>query len=87
MHGVHLDCLPTVVKEDNMSTIALTGEHAPKKRARHYGMEWDAVCEAVQNKEIQLMWTDTNEQWADILTKPLSRAKFEQFRNALMGNL
>ena len=87
MHGVHLDCLPTVVKEDNMSTIALTGEHAPKKRARHYGMEWDAVCEAVQNKEIQLIWTDTNEQWADILTKPLSRAKFEQFRNALMGNL
>ena len=87
MHGTHLDGLPTVVKEDNMSTIALTSEHAPKKRARHYGMEWDAVCEAVQNKEIQLVWTDTNEQWADILTKPLSKAKFEQFRNALMGNL
>jgi hypothetical protein len=87
MHGSHLDGLPTVVKEDNMSTIALTGEHAPKKRARHYGMEWDAVCEAVKNKELQIIWTNTNEQWADILTKPLPKAKFEQFRNALMGNL
>ena len=86
MHGKHLDGLPTVVKEDNKSTIALTGEHAPKKRAKHYGMEWDAVCEAVQNKELQLVWTDTDEQWADILTKPLSKAKFELFRNALMGS-
>ena len=37
----------------------------------------------VQNGVIKLQYVSTDEQVADVLTKPLSRVKFEYFRDKL----
>ena len=37
----------------------------------------------VQKGAIKLQYVSTDEQVADVLTKPLSRVKFEYFRNKI----
>ena len=77
--------LPTYVGEDNTSTIALTSGNGSIRKSKHYTMEWDALVEAISLKELVLVYTKTDDQLADMWTKPLGRIKFAKFRAATMG--
>jgi len=41
------------------------------------------ICDLVQKGVVKLKYVNTDEQVADVLTKPLSRLKFEHFRDKL----
>jgi hypothetical protein len=50
-------------------------------RSKHIEAHYHFVREKIQSKEIDLIYCNTNENVADIFTKPLGKAKFEIFRN------
>lgn len=80
-----VDLTPTLVLEDNTAAIALAKENAKIKRSRHFAISWYQVKEFSLHKEMVLKAVSTEEQCADLFTKPLARKQFELFRNELMG--
>lgn len=53
------------------------------KRTKHVDVKYHLVREKVCNKEVVLEYVPSEQQAADILTKPLPRGAFEKFRDVL----
>ena len=75
----------TKIWEDNTAAITLGGAATYHKRSKHFSLEWYAVKEAIENKEIFLEYLATDVMLADFLTKVLSPALFTKFRGEIMG--
>nr|KYP52896.1 Retrovirus-related Pol polyprotein from transposon TNT 1-94 [Cajanus cajan] len=69
---------PTVIYCDNKSTIAMTKNPIHHQRTKHIAIKYHFIREAETTKQIQLEYCSTENQVADIFTKALPRAKFEQ---------
>ena len=52
-------------------------------KTKHTEIWYFYIRDMVQKGAIKLQYVSTNEQVADVLTKPLSRVKFEHFRDKL----
>jgi hypothetical protein len=77
---------PAVIHQDNMSTIALVKNgRSTSARTRHIAIRYFFVADRVKSKEISIQYMHTDSMLADILTKPLSGAKFIQMRDALLN--
>ena len=76
---------PTLVMEANTSSITLSGSNTYHQRSKHFGLEWYATKEAVENGLLEIVWCSTLDQAADILTKPCVGAQFTRQRVTLMG--
>jgi hypothetical protein len=77
---------PTTVFQDNKSAITLTqGIKVSNKRSKHFGLEFDCLREYVSLGEMKIVYRETNDLPADMLTKPLPGPKFVQYRNEIMG--
>ena len=73
--------------EDNTAAISLAKNPAgSQKRIRHFGIEWAHFKQAVELGEVELVHVSTNEQPADMLTKPLDTKKYAYFRDMVMGS-
>eukprot|EP00253_Pinus_taeda_P005068 PITA_05068 len=66
----------TVIFCDNSSTIALSKNFVFHKRTKHIDKRFHYIRELVSNAEIVLQHCRTQEQVADILTKPLDQKSF-----------
>lgn len=75
--------IPTIIKCDNQSSIKLSNNPGYLARSKHIEIQHHFVREEMQSKEIDLVYCNTNENVANIFTKPLAKAKFEAFRNQL----
>ena len=53
-------------------------------RTKHIDIHFHFIRDLVAKEEVSLSYCSTHEQWADILTKALSKEKFCYFR-AMMG--
>eukprot|EP00253_Pinus_taeda_P009187 PITA_09187 len=73
----------TVIFSDNSSTIALSKNYVFHKGTKHIDAKFHYIRELVNNGEIVLKHCMTQEQVADILTKPLGQKSFEFFRKCL----
>ena len=78
-----LKMLEKNIKCDNQSSIKLANNLVYHARSKHIEIQHHFVREKMQSKEIDLIYCNTNENVADIFTKPLSKAKFEAFINQL----
>jgi len=74
---------PTTLHIDNQSTIALTKDNKFHARTKHIDVRYHFIREAVNAGHISVRYIPTEDNLADILTKPLTRFKFEYFRNLL----
>jgi len=83
--GIFVVDKPTPVQEDKTAAIALSGQ-GPTKRSRHYDISFYRFKEQVELKEMVLEYVNTHNNPADFFTKPLGRAKFEYFRDLIMGS-
>ena len=63
----------TVVHEDNQGTIALTKNPS---RTKHIDIKYHFVQEAIEKKDVCLVYCPTEKMVADILTNPLLKLKF-----------
>ena len=52
-------------------------------RSKHIDLKYHYIRDIVQKGVVKLQYTSTDEQVADIFTKPLARVKFAYFRERL----
>jgi hypothetical protein len=67
---------PTLLLTDNESTLALAKDPHFHACAKHINTRWHYIRECIDNSDIYLSYINTNDNVADILTKPLSTPTF-----------
>ena len=73
------------VFEDNTSCIKVAKSPKFTPRTKYIAIKYHHFRRFVQNKIIKLIHIDTEEQTANIFTKPVTNDAFQYLRNKLMG--
>jgi hypothetical protein len=75
---------PTILYEDNQSCIAWATNPVDHNRTKHINIRYHYIRDQVRNNVITMVYMPTERMIADILTKAIPRAQFENLRN-MMG--
>jgi hypothetical protein len=81
LFGSHLD--PTMIYCDNQSCIKLSIDPVFHGRSKHIDIRYHHLRDCVQRKIMLLQYIPTKDRDADILTKALTRRKFEYHRDRI----
>jgi hypothetical protein len=68
---------------DNMSAIALSKNPVLHGRSKHIKTKYHFIRECVNNGEVVLELVGTADQLTDILTKPLTRVRFQELHEKI----
>ncbi len=74
---------PTVILEDNQSCIKMAKCETETARTKHIDVAYQYVKLMVAKQQLSLQYCSTDTMAADMLTKALSRDKFERFRECI----
>jgi len=87
LHGTQLfsSTLTSHVYGDNTSCLTLATNEAVRPCTKHLSIKFHHFRDQVLNGTVQGVKVHTNDNWADIFTKPLSKVKFEHLWHLLMG--
>ena len=80
-YGIKLDHIS--IKCDNTSAINLSKNLIHHSRTKHIDIKHHFLCDHVQNGDISLEFVDTNNQLADIFTKPLNEERLNFIKHDL----
>lgn len=80
---LNLKDVPTTLHMDNQNAICLVKNPVYHKRVKHIDVRFHYVRERYAAKEFSLEYVASDEQQADILTKPLPRQQFQHNREEL----
>jgi hypothetical protein len=69
----------TTIQCDNQSCIKMTENPVFHDRSKHIEIQYHYIRDMVQRGAIKLQYVSTDEQVVDVMTKPVSRVKFEHF--------
>jgi Reverse transcriptase (RNA-dependent DNA polymerase) len=75
---------PSIVHCDNSSTVTISKTGVKTERTKHIDIRHNFITDTVASGVIKTQWISTNDQQADILTKPLPAQVFLKFRAMLM---
>ena len=75
--------LPTIIYEDNQSTIAMSKNPQFHGRAKHVDIKFHFIREQICSKTLELEYCPSSQNVADIFTKSLPSEKFTKFRTDL----
>ena len=81
LFGSHLE--PTVIYCDNHNCIKLSVNPVFHDRSKHIDIRYQHIRDCVQRRIMLLSYIPTEDQDADILTKALTRRKFEYHRGKI----
>ena len=65
---------------DNQSCIKLSENPIFHDKSKHIDIRYHIIHDGIQKGAVKLQYISTDEQVADILTKPLEKGKFVFFR-------
>jgi hypothetical protein len=71
------------LKVDNKSALALAKNPVFHERSKHIRIKYHFICSCLEDGSIKSDHISTTDQLADILTKSLDRAKFEEMRERI----
>ena len=74
---------PTMISEDNQGAIALAGNPGNHPRTKHISIKYHFIREAVEKNKIMFQYCPTTEMLADILTKALTKERFQELRDLI----
>ena len=74
---------PTVLHEDNQSAIASAQAPAVKPRMKHLDVAHHYIRQCIADESIRLVYIPSQENTADVLTKPIARDQFVFLRKKL----
>ena len=77
---------PTVLHVDNQGAIALAKNYISNSRTKHIERRHLKIRELVEEFKVRPEFIPTEENVADIMTKPLGRRRFEKLRRILMNH-
>jgi hypothetical protein len=75
--------MPTEIYVDNSSAIALANNLVFHYRSKHINTRFYYLWDCIANKEIEVKYVKTQNQFADIFTKPLKYDVFIEMRDML----
>ena len=78
---------PSILYVDNQAAIALSKNTYTGDQSRHIAIPFHVIKEYNENLQIDTQWIDTKSQYADILTKCLSKDLFIPLRDKLVSKL
>jgi hypothetical protein len=73
----------TLIHCDNQSSVKFTENLVFHDRSKHIEIKYHYIRDMVQRGVVELQYLSTDEKIMNILTKPLSRVKYEYFRDKL----
>jgi hypothetical protein len=73
----------TAILCDNQSHIKMTENPVFHDRSKHIEIHYHFIRNMVLRGALKLQYISTDEQVADVMTKPLSHVKFEHFQDKL----
>jgi len=74
---------PTLLREDNQSSISIAKDPTHRNRTKHTLLRFNYVREQVRQGIIEIEYIDTTKMPADGLTKPLPGPKHRNFLSLL----
>ncbi|XP_074356695.1 secreted RxLR effector protein 161-like [Apium graveolens] len=74
---------PVILHVDNRSAIELMKNPVQHGRSKHIDVRFHFIRECIEEGKLVVKFVVSQEQRADILTKPLGRIKFEEMRKAI----
>ena len=74
---------PTEIRVDNKSSIALAKNPVYHDRSKHIDTRYHYIRECITKQNVKLEYVKSQDQIADIFTKPLKKEDFIRLRNAL----
>ncbi|KAG7479129.1 Retrovirus-related Pol poly from transposon TNT 1-94 [Solea senegalensis] len=77
--------VPVKIYEDNQGAIALSKNPVCRQRSKHIDIKYHFVRSAHAEGKISIGYCPTAHMVADVLTKPLTKARFEKFKWYLFG--
>ena len=80
-YGLSLTQIPIYC--DNQSAIAMTGNPVQRSMTKHISIRYHFIREHVMEGIVELHFVPTDQQLADIFTKPLAEATFTRLVNEL----
>ena len=75
---------PTVLGEENMSTIAMIKNDCNGQKTKHIEIRFNMIRELVQQLEIAMAHCPTADMTSDMLTKPLDPKPFIHLQRKLL---
>jgi hypothetical protein len=78
-----LELEATCIWCDNQSCVKLLENSVFHDKSKHIEIRYHYIIDMVQKGAVKLQYVATDEKITDVLTKPLSRVKFEYFRDKL----
>ena len=76
---------PTILYEDNKSTIAMINNDCNSQKTKHVDIKYNLVREQVNMNNIEMVHLATKDMTSDMLTKALSPTPFIHLRRKLLG--
>ena len=74
---------PIPIYCDNTSTIIISKNSILHSKTKHIPIKYHFLREQVNEQQVKLEYVNTNEQVADIFTKPLPKDAFDYLRQKL----
>ena len=71
--------------EDNQGAITIAENSISGGRTKHIDVRYHFIRELVERKVLNIQYTESSNQHADILTKPLGLEAFARHRSFLMN--
>ncbi|KAI3821920.1 hypothetical protein L1987_09496 [Smallanthus sonchifolius] len=68
--------MATPIHIDNMSAISITNNPVQHSKTKHIDIRYHFIRDQAEKKRIILTKVHTNEQYADLFTKPFDEARF-----------
>ncbi len=79
--------LPIHVHEDNQTCITIANNHMSQRRTRYIDIRYHFIRDYTQNGTIKLIYCQTKNMLADILTKALPKPQHEKLRNQILTDV
>jgi hypothetical protein len=75
---------PTIIYVDNQSAIKISENDTAHDRTKHIDIRHFFIRDLIESGEVKLVWVRTEDQLADIFTKPLTPSTFLSIRDRII---
>lgn len=72
-----------IIRINNKSAIELTKNHVFHGRSKHIHIRYHFTHNCVENEQVEVEYVPSEEQKADILTKPLAQTNFKEMKSLI----